>query len=315
MYPITLVDPATGSLARILPEAGFNCFSYAPILDGEPVEVLWSAPGFELSGERPTASGIPILFPFAGRLSGTSFEFAGRTIPLTIDPRHGVAIHGVVYNRPWRIISQSPSSVTGEFHAARDDPSLLDSWPADFRIRASYEVHHIGLRLSITIDNPGDRPLPFGLGTHGYFRLPLGDFGKRDECQLIMSARSYWELEGMLPTGRKLPANGPRSVSSGIAFGESQLDDVFTDLSARDGRVVCRLLDGVNQRRLSVVFDEAFAHCVVFNPPHREAICIEPYTSVPDAYALDERGIATGLRVLAPGESFQASIELRLDEI
>ncbi len=115
--------------------------------------------------------------------------------------------------------------------------------------------------------------------------------------------------------GCKLPASGPRAVSDGLPFGETQLDDVFTDLTALDSRVVCRLLDGVNQRRLSVIFDAAFAHCVVFNPPHREAICIEPYTSVPDAYALEERGIATGLRVLAPGDSFQASIEMRLDEI
>jgi aldose 1-epimerase len=74
-------------------------------------------------------------------------------------------------------------------------------------------------------------------------------------------------------------------------------------------------LDGVNDRRLTISFDAAFGHCVVFNPPHREAICIEPYTSVPDAYALEERGIATGLRVLAPGESFQAAVDLRLDEI
>ncbi len=122
MPPITLVDPATGSIARILPEVGFNCFSYAPILDSEPVEVLWSAPGFESSGERPTASGIPILFPFAGRLRGTTLDFQGRTIPLTIDPRHSVAIHGFVFNRPWRIVSQSPSSVTGEFQASIDEP-------------------------------------------------------------------------------------------------------------------------------------------------------------------------------------------------
>ena len=335
MHPITLIDPATGSIARVLPEAGFNCFSYLPILDGEPIEVLWSAPGFDSSGERPTASGIPILFPFPGRLSGTALEFQGRTIPLTIDPRHGVAIHGFVFNRPWRIIAQSPSSVTGEFHAARDEPSLVDRWPADFRIRANYEVQHTGLRLSISIDNPGDQPLPFGLGTHGYFRLPLGDVGKRDECQLIVPAQSYWELDGMLPTGRKLPAIGPRAVggtgfpsrhdpdglgrpshaTAGMPFGETHLDDVFTDLTAHDGRVVCRLLDGVNQRRLSVVFDTSFSDCVVFNPPHREAICIEPYSCVPDAYALEQRGIATGLRILAPSESFQAIIDMRLDEI
>jgi aldose 1-epimerase len=321
MPPITLVDPATGSIARILPEIGFNCYSYAPIVDGETVEVLWTAPDFETSRPagagtpRPMASGIPILFPYAGRLRGTTLRFADRTIPLVIDPRLGFAIHGFVCNRPWRILSQSASSVTGEFHAARDDPSLLDLWPADFRIRASYEVHHIGLRLSITIDNPGDRPLPFGLGTHGYFQLPLGAFGKRDECQLILPAQSFWELEGMLPTGRKLSAVGPRAIAGGMPFGESQLDDVFTDLTSRDGRVVCRLLDGVNQRRLSIIFGEAFSHCVVFNPPHREAICIEPYTCVPDAYTLAERGIETGVRILAPRELFQVELELRLHTI
>lgn len=312
---LTLIDPASGSLAKILPRVGFNCFSYAPLIDGEPVELLWSAPNFAAAGERPMASGIPILFPYAGRIRGTSFRYDGRELPLVIDQRLGFAIHGFVYNRPWRVIAQSPSSVTGEFHAAHDDPALLDLWPGDFRIRVCYEVGHFGLSCSLAVDNPGDRPTPFWLGTHGYFRLPLGAFGKREECRMIVPTASLWELEGMLPTGRKLPAEGPKGLSGGLTFGESQLDDVFTDLHATSGRVVCRLLDPVNDRRMSLVFDEAFKHCVVFNPPHREAICLEPYTAAPDAFALTERGVDAGLRVLAPGESFQAKIELRLDDI
>jgi aldose 1-epimerase len=248
-------------------------------------------------------------------LRGTALRFGGQEWPLVIDERLGFAIHGFVYNRAWRVVAQGPSSVTGEFHAARDDPALLKLWPADFRIRACYEVHHVGLSCSLAIDNPGDRPLPFGLGTHGYFRLPLGTFGKRDECEILVPARSFWELDGMLPIGRKLPAVGPRGVSGGMQFGRAQLDDIFTDLAARDGRVICRLLDPVNDRRLSIVFDAAFAHCVVFNPPHREALCIEPYTAAPDAYSLAEHGIEGGLRILQPGEAFQAKIELRLDEI
>ncbi len=100
-----------------------------------------------------------------------------------------------------------------------------------------------------------------------------------------------------------------------MAFGATRLDDVFTDLTARDGRVICRLLDPVNERRLSLVFDEAFRHCVVFNPPHRESICFEPYTCVPDGISLAQQGHDTGLRVLQPGESFQARVDLRLDEI
>lgn len=312
---ITLVDPASGAIAKLLPEVGFNCFSYAPVIDGEKVELLWSAPGFESGKLRSTASGIPILFPYAGRLSGESLQFDGGEWPLVIDERQGYAIHGFVHDRPWRVVAQGPSTVTGEFHAAKDDPRLFEHWPSDFRIRVCYEVDHTGLDCSISIDNPGERPLPFGLGTHGYFRLPLGNFGNRDECQIFVPASSYWELDQMLPTGRKLPAAASRGLSGGLKFGESRLDDVFTDLNTRDGRVVCRLLDPMNNRRLSIVFDETFGQCVVFNPPHREAICIEPYTAAPDAFALGARGIDAGLRILQPGEAFQARIEIRLDAV
>src|SRR5258707_12428701 len=114
---LTLVDPASGALAKVLPEVGFNCFSYAPIIDGEPVELLWSAPDFEYVGTRPTASGIPILFPFAGRLRGTKLAFGGHDWPLVIDERLGFAIHGCVPKRAARVVAQSPSSVAGEFPA------------------------------------------------------------------------------------------------------------------------------------------------------------------------------------------------------
>ncbi len=314
---VTLVDPASGGTARVLPELGFNCFSFCPLLDGEPVEMLWAAPGFESGTLRSTASGTPILFPFAGRLSGTSLRFGDREVPLVIDPRQGCAIHGFVHNRPWRVLSQKPASVTGEFHAAQDDAKLLDLWPADFRIRVCYELSDKHLHCQITVDNPSDRPLPFSLGTHGYFRVPLsGDLARseaaRDGCRVFVPARRYWELSKMMPTGQTLPADGHYALAAGMPFSETKLDDVLTDLESRDGRVACRIDDPTNGRQLVLKFDDSFRECVVFNPPHREAICLEPYTAAPDAFALAERGIAAGLRVLQPGEAFQARIDIRV---
>jgi aldose 1-epimerase len=52
----------------------------------------------------------------------------------------------------------------------------------------------------------------------------------------------------------------------------------------------------------------------VYNPPHREAVCIEPYTTIPDAFTLAERGIEPHLKVLAPGKTFRTRIEIRVDE-
>lgn len=310
---LILVDPASGAKARVLPSMGFNCFSFQPTFDRGPVEVLWSEESFASGKGRSTRSGIPILFPFPGRLSGTTLKFGDREVPLVIDPKQRCAIHGFVHNRPWRVIESRPSSVTGEFHAAVDDPTLLALWPSDFRIRVCYELRDNRLESTLTVDNPADRPMPFGLGTHGYFRVPLAaDPAGRDACRIFAPARRYWELANMFPTGKTLPADGSR-ISTGMAYAETHLDDVFTDLQSSGGRVVCHVDDPTNRRRLVLAFDDSFHECVAFNPPHREAICLEPYTCAPDAYALADRGIEAGLRILQPGESFQARVEIALE--
>ena len=52
--------------------------------------------------------------------------------------------------------------------------------------------------------------------------------------------------------------------------------------------------------------DDAFPYVVVYIPPHRKAICIEPYTCVTNAVNLGDRlgpdGPQTGLWHLQPGE-------------
>ena len=57
-------------------------------------------------------------------------------------------------------------------------------------------------------------------------------------------------------------------------------------------------------------WDDAFRECVVYTPPHREAICIEPLTCVPSCFELTARGIDAGLRVVPPGGSFAARVEI-----
>jgi aldose 1-epimerase len=51
---------------------------------------------------------------------------------------------------------------------------------------------------------------------------------------------------------------------------------------------------------------------VVFTPPHREAVCLEPYTCMTDAINLQQRGVEAGWRVLPPGESWTSVVELRV---
>jgi len=309
---VTLREPTTGATAKVLPARGFNCFSFQPVLHGEAVETLWAAPDFVAGDGKPSHSGIPILFPFPGRLRGTSFEFRGRKFSLEAGDGIGNAIHGFVISRPWRIVDQTEVRVVGEFQASKDAPEILQHWPTDFRIAVVYELIGHALTSDVRIENTGDGPLPFGFGTHPYFRVPLGAGSNAAQNVVTVPAASYWELENMLPTGRKLPVSGGRSLAAGLPFAETKLDDVFSDLSFEAGRATATIEDPQLRRRLELSFDDQFLECVVYNPPHREAICLEPYTCVPDAYALAADGVETGLRVLEPGEIFSTRIDIRL---
>ena len=86
-----------------------------------------------------------------------------------------------------------------------------------------------------------------------------------------------------------------------------QFDDVFSDVSFKDGLCVANISD--SDYEIAIRFSREFTTCVLFTPPHREAVCVEPYTCLPDGYNLQAKGAETGLRVLEPQESFEASVE------
>lgn len=312
LEPVTLTDSTTGATALVLTGFGFNCFSFRPVVRGEPVEVLWSEAEFAAGDAKASHSGIPILFPFPGRLRGSFLTYEGRNYPLGSDDGRGNAIHGFVLNRPWRIVEMLPQRVTGEFHAAADEPGLSKRWPADFRLSVTYELKGNTLRCEMNVQNPGANRLPFGLGLHPYFRLPLGGAGIADDCRVTVPAAEYWELQNMVPTGRRLPAAERGNLAGAMRFADMRLDDVFTRLTSAGGEVRTAVQDPGNRRTLELVFDAAFRECVLYNPPHRQAVCIEPYTCAPDTYELQATGIDAGLRQLAAGESFQTWFEIRL---
>jgi aldose 1-epimerase len=72
---VTLYDSTSGARAQFLVGLGLNCFDFKAIPDGKTVDVLYAPAGFESGTLRPSSGGIPILFPFPGRLRGTQFDW------------------------------------------------------------------------------------------------------------------------------------------------------------------------------------------------------------------------------------------------
>ena len=312
---ITICDQASGASAEILPGLGFNCFRFTTTRDNIPTQWLWSDPLFTTGTTRPSRSGIPLLFPHPGRVAGATYEWEGRRYRLEPMDGQGNGIHGFVHTRPWRVIDQNENRLKGEFQASIDAPALLQhtadapaQWPTDFRISAEYTVAETTLRLRLLVENPSDQTLPFSLGAHPYFRVPQSGLSA-DDCLVRMPISQRWEVADLLPTGRKLPLADAGAYQVGRPFGELQLDDPFSGLIAEGDHLEASVADPEGKNRCVIRFDTSFREIVAFTPPHREAICIEPYTAAPDAIHLDQRGVDAGLRVLKPGESFAGVIE------
>ena len=55
---------------------------------------------------------------------------------------------------------------------------------------------------NVVLTNPDLVPLPFGFGTHPYFKLPLAGGSRFENCLVQAPAAKRYELVDCLPTGR-----------------------------------------------------------------------------------------------------------------
>ena len=315
MSAITITDHLSGSTARIAPEFGFNCFEFHAVVDGKTLDVLDSIPGFETGGQKASGSGIPILFPFPNRIRGGRFTWEGREYVIPGTDKWGNAIHGLCMDRPWRIVRQSDDFVTGQFQLSVDAPDRRSLWPSDFVIEVDYELVRSRLRARFRICNPGNQKLPWGLGTHPYFKLPLGENSQVHDCLIEVPAGKLWELVDCLPTGKTIDVNEENDLRDGAYISTLKLDDVYTGIEIDGPQFDCLIVDERSGRQVTLTCPPIFREIVVFTPPSRPAVCIEPYTCPTDAINLREKGLETGWRVLNPGQEFHTWIDLSVGPV
>jgi aldose 1-epimerase len=315
MNVVTITDSLTGSTARIAAGFGFNCFDFQAQVGNEVVSVLDCEPGFPTEGMRPSRSGIPILFPFPNRIRAGRYFWGGREYAIQNLTPQGHAIHGFCLDRPWRVIAQGSDFVTGQFQLSVDAPDRLADWPSDFVLEVDYELTHNRLRANFRVMNPGETDLPWGLGTHAYFRLPLSSKSQLEAVTVEAPVTRMWECKDNLPTGRIVDIPPEKQLRNPVGVRSLKLDDVFTDLDFEGPQFDCSIVDERAGLQLTQTCPPIFREIVAFTPPERAAICLEPYTCVTDAINLARSGSDTGLRVLTPGTEFHTWIDLSVSKI
>jgi aldose 1-epimerase len=313
MSPLILQDGQ--SSASIAVEFGFNCYEFRAQVGNRVVDVIDSLPTFLQGGRRPTHSGVPILFPFPNRVRQGRFHWDGVDYVAPIFPPRPDAIHGYALDTAWRVIDQGPRHAVGQWQLSVDAPNCVSAWPADCLIEVRYELQGSALRSQIRVANPDSRPLPWGLGTHTYFKLPLGPQGRYEDCQLFAPAHKLWVLDNSLPTGEIIDVPADKDLQRGRPIGRDSLDDVYTDVHSDEGRIDCVMRDPAAGLEIVQSTDVIFRELVVFTPPNRNAVCMEPYTCVSDAINVQQQGVDAGLQILPPGDEVTTWIDIEVRPI
>jgi aldose 1-epimerase len=317
---ISLHDPETGATAEILPGRGCACLAARLPGRGQLHDVVWSPAGFREGDARPTAGGIPLLCPFPGRLASTTMTFQGRSFELEPGDQAGRPIHGFAHDRPWRVEQAGASSVSSSFRLSRDAPDRLACWPADFELRATWGLEGSSLVCGLRLTADGSMPAAMGL--HPYLPVPLVAGGDPEACLLSVPARLWQPQKDLLPSGSLEPASTRTTFPGCVPLAGQVFDDVFAGLDspaeggglrpeAARGQIVTAVIDPQAGLALEIWSDPVFSACVVFTPPHRQAVCLEPCTALPGSESFDP---SRGWRILAAGESLTATLRLRLRE-
>jgi galactose mutarotase-like enzyme len=136
------------------------------------------------------------------------------------------------------------------------------------------------------------------------------------QVQLATDAR--WPLDSrMNPLGAAVPLSAtydfcvPRALGDAVSF-----DDAFRMAPETESSLPrARLIDPSISYAVEIRADPIFGTFVVYAPLEKRIVALEPYTCAPDAFNLAGRGIASGARDLAPGETFAAGFEIRLSAL
>ena len=275
--------------AEFVPSAGMICRS---LRRGE-TELLAQRRGLEEYVARGKTMGIPLLHPWANRLSGLEYEVEGRRVRLDPDSpvvrldEHGLPIHGLLAASPyWEVVERSGSRLAAEldFDAHAE---LLAAFPFPHRLRMEATLADGALTIETTLTPTGDLSVPIAFGFHPYLNLP----GPREECEVRLPVRRRLLLdERNLPTGETEdvePYVGP----------VREWDDAFDRLE-HPARFEVR-------GAASIEFLEGYSCTQVFSPAGAPFICCEPMTARTDALHDPEH-----LELVAPGAHRTATFRI-----
>ena len=293
---VTLKDPSSPMTATFVPMAGMIATSLA---DGED-EFLGQRRGLNAYVNNGKTMGIPILYPWANRLSANTYEVDGAVVTLTADTNgvradaHGAPIHGVLAADPgWLATARSDNELTATLDYG-GQPRLLASFPFPHVLTQHVALSDRTLTISTTVLPTTAAPVPLCFGYHPYLRIPGVP---RAEWLLSTPGMRHLLVDDFgIPTGEHEVWDGHTEPLT-----TTEYDDGFDGVPAG---AVFSIAGG--DRRVDVTYEAGYPAAQLFAPGNDDVIGIEPMAAPTDAL---RRG---GYRLAVAGKPATARFSIKV---
>ena len=284
----TLILTQGGSRCDLLPQLGGSIGAWT--VHGQQMLRPASAAGIEARDPYATA-GFPLV-PFSNRIADGRFGWDAKLFRLTPNfAPEPHAIHGVGFERPWTVQTQTANAV---LLSLRHRPDA--AWPWAFEARQRITVGDDSLTLDLSAVNLESHTVPLAFGHHPY--LP------RAGARLTFHAQSVWLMgDDGLPTEQVEPS-GKFDFSKGAPVERDDIDHCFCGWSR-----AAYITWPDKAQVLEITASPELSCAVVYSRAERDEFCFEPVAHMNDA--LNRQEAESAMPAVAPGESFSARIRFR----
>jgi galactose mutarotase-like enzyme len=236
--------------------------------------------------------GLPLLAPWANRLSGWRYRAAGVDVDLrrrrfVHTDEHGLPIHGLLVGWPdWEVTATGARGGVARLTAT----TIVDlpAFPFPHLLEVAVVLRDDRLEVATTLVATGARPVPAAFGWHPWLRLPGTP---RSRWMLRLPGREHLALdERGIPTGAST-----RDAAEHDAIGRRTFDDLYR--LGRDRRLAFTGDDGAS---VAVQGDPHLPYAQVWVPAGKPYAALEPMAAPTNA-------LVTGdLHLVDPGDAFTA---------
>jgi len=261
--------------------------------------------GFGEEAAMPVYRGA-ILAPWPNRIGDGRYEWAGELHQLPInEPERQCALHGLVAWLQWSCVERDEQSVTLSC-VIWPQPG----YPFVVGLSVTYRLATDGLTITLSADNRGSTPAPYGCSIHPY--LVPGP-KPMESWNLRLRAASFVTVDParLLPTGRASVAGTDFDFRNGRAIASSVIDHAFTDIEFDESGTCAALVTAENGSGVAMTWDRRCGWVQVHTADrpepeyNRAGLAIEPMTCPPDAFRSGE-----DVHALQPGATDETSWRL-----